>query len=503
MKHLYIGIDIGTSSAKLVLIDEAGTMISQASADYQVAQPHIGWSEIDPDVWHAAVMSCMKRILDGVEADRVEGIGVTGQMHSVVFLDVNGESIRPALMWTDKRTKELIPYLKGQISRHEEISYIADIISTGSPASNLYWLKENEPEHFGRLHQFLIGPDYIVFRLTGTYGTDYCEASTSSLYDLRARCWSESMRQIIGLPKSVYPQVRGSAQIAGKLRPSIEAELGLREDVNVIVGTGDNPAAAITTGCLGHGYPVISLGTSGVLMLSRERLDFGASGKNILFSFDSETFFYLVQGTVQSTGSSLMWWVRDILQVDDVSEVDAHIDIDTAGSSQVIFYPHIQGDKTLYADPNLSGAFIGIRAETTRWDMVFAVMEGICFGFRELADKMGFSWHRHDSIKVAGGGAKSEVWMQTMADVLNMPIDQLDGTISASFGMALLAAYSCGRVKDPGAVSDKVMKIKRRFMPRQRFRVLYERKFSQYLRIHDALQNIKGEDKADGTFNLK
>ncbi len=494
MKHLFIGIDIGTSSAKLVLINENGTVINQASTDYQVAQPRIGWSEIDPNVWDTAVMGCMKKLLAGAEKDKVEGIGVTGQMHSVAFLDENGDSIRPVLMWTDKRTKEYLPYLKEQISRHAEISYIANIISTGSPACNLYWLKENEPENFRRLHKFLIGPDYIVFRLTGIYGTDYCEASTSSLYDLRSRCWSESMRQIIGLPESVYPQVRGSAQIAGRLRREIAAELGLREDVNVIVGTGDNPAAAITTGCLGYGYPVISLGTSGVLMLSREQLNFDASGKNILFSFDSSHFFYLVQGTVQSTGSSFMWWVRDILQVDDISEVDAHIDIDAAGRSQVIFYPHIQGDKTLYADPNLSGAFIGLRAETSRWDMAFAVMEGICFGFRELAHSMCFPWDRHDSIKVAGGGAKSAVWMQTMADVLNKPIDQLDGAISASLGIALLSAYSCGRVADPGEVSGKVMRVKRRFMPRPQFRDVYDKKLNQYLRIHDALQEIKGEE---------
>ncbi len=493
MKHLFIGIDIGTSSAKLVLIDEAGFVINQAGADYQVDQPQTEWSEINPDIWFCTVMDCMKRLLAGAERDKVAGIGVTGQMHTVAFIDEHGESVRPALMWTDKRTKEYIPHLKEQINRHAEISYIANIISTGSPAANLYWLRENEPEHFRRLHKFLIGPDFIVFRLTGVYGTEYCEASTSSLFDLQNKRWSESMRQIIGLPESVYPKVKGSAEIAGKLRHQVALELGLREDVNVIAGTGDNPAAAITTGCLVHGYPVISLGTSGVLMLSREQLNFDAKGKNILFSLDGNTFFCLVQGTVQSTGSSLMWWMRDMLQEDDMSEVDTHIDIETAGRSPVIFYPHIQGDKTLYADPNLSGAFIGLRAETTRWDMAFAVMEGICFGFRELADNMRFSWDRHDSIRVAGGGSKSDVWMQTMADVLNIPIDQLDGTISASYGMALLAAYSCGSVKDIGEASDKVMSVRRRFIPRPQFRDSYDRKFTQYLRIHDALVGIKGE----------
>ncbi len=493
MKHLFIGIDIGTSSAKLVLADETGTVLHKASAEYKAAQPKEGWSEIEPGIWYDAVSACMKKLLSGADRGSVEGIGVTGQMHTTVFMDVDGNSIRPALMWTDKRTKKNIAYLKEQISLYPQINYIANIISTGSPAANLFWLKENEPENLAKLHKFLIGPDYIVFRLTGVYGTDYCESSTSSLYDLQNKRWSEDMRQIIGLTRDTYPEVRGSARIAGSLQPEIAHEFGLKEDVKVIVGTGDNPAAAITTGCLGHNNPVISLGTSGVLMLSREKPDFDAKGKNILFSFNDKDFFYLVQGVVQATGSSYAWWIRDILNTDELSAVDAQIDINTACRSEVIFYPHLSGDKTLYADPNLRGAFIGLSADTTRWEMAFAVMEGISFAFKELAQKMHFPWNKHSSINVVGGGAQSEVWMQTMSDILNIQINQLEGTTSASFAMALLAAYGCGRITDLGEASDKVMTIRRSFIPRPEFKSFYAQKYERYLRIHDAMLKIRGE----------
>ncbi len=492
MKHLFIGIDIGTSSAKLVLADETGAVLDQASAEYEVLQPQAGWSEIQPDVWYRAVSDCMMKLLQAVDRSRVEGIGVTGQMHTTVFLDRDGRTIRPALMWTDKRTKESIPYLKEQI-QGTDIGYIANIISTGSPAANLYWLKENEPENFLKLYKFLIGPDYIVYRLTGVFGTDYCEASTSSLYDLCNRQWSKTMRQIIGLPQEVYPTVRGSAKTAGKLRAEVAAEWGLSENVRVMVGTGDNPAAAITTGCLGHGYPVISLGTSGVLMLPREELNFDAKGKNILFSFDDKAFHYLVQGVVQATGGAYKWWVRDILQTDEAA-MEAQIGLDPARNSQLLFYPHLSGDKTLYGDPNLRGAFIGLGSETTRGEMAYAVMEGTCLAFRELADKMLFPWDQYPSIKAAGGGAQSKVWMQTLSDALNIQIDQLDGTTSAALAMALLAAYGCGRIQELGEVSDKATIIKQSFKPRPEMRKLYDEKTACYRRIHDAMMTIRGQD---------
>ena len=306
MKY-YIGIDIGTSSVKVTLIDKNGRITKETSREYDIEEPKPGWKQIDPEVWMRGTDEAMVQLLEGCDPQEVDAIGVTGQMHTVVFLDENGVSIRPALMWNDTRTKDMVSNLKEKILKLPKASHIANIISTGSPAVNLLWLKENEPDSFHRMKKFLIGPDYIVYRLTGTMQTDYCEASTSSLCDLTTGKWSPEIRRLLDFPESIYPEIRGTAAAAGTVLEKWSRKYGFHKNVKVIVGTGDNPAAAIATGCFSGKYPVLSLGTSGVLMVPKDKIDFKAKGKNILFSMDGEEISILVQGVIQSTGSSLGW----------------------------------------------------------------------------------------------------------------------------------------------------------------------------------------------------
>lgn len=487
---LFIGIDLGTSSVKLVLTDEAGSILREAGQDYSLLQPAQGWKEISPETWWAGASAALDALLDGADRTDVRGIGVTGQMHTVVLLDENGRSIRPALMWNDTRTKDLIPELKARLGE-TKVSYIGTFISTGSPAANLLWFRQNEPERFQRLRKFLIGPDYLVYRLTGVYGTDYCEASTSSLFDFYTKDWSPEMRDIVGLPEAVYPPIRGSAETVGTLLPEVAARFGLSGGVRVITGTGDNPAASIPTGCLGCQYPVLSLGTSGVLMFPREVPDFEAKGKNILFSFDGKEFHTLVQGVVQSCGSGYSWWNQRILG-QTIGEADRKIDPQRLGENRLLFYPHLVGDKNLYADPDLRGAFLGLSTDTTRADMTQAVMEGIAFGLRQLAEAMRLPAGELAKLKAVGGGSRSRVWMQILADVLNTPIDQLEGSAGAGYGMALLAAYSCGAVPSLEAISKNAVRVRERFAPRPRNAGLYEEGYRRYLRIHDAVKAVYG-----------
>lgn len=484
----FIGIDLGTSSVKLVLTDGKGAIVKEAGQAYRLMQPAPGWKEISPETWWEATAKALDDLLNGVDSGQVQGIGITGQMHTVVLLDKQGESIRPALMWNDTRTKDLIPELKKQIAE-TDVSYINKIISTGSPAANLLWFRLNEPENFAKLSQFVIGPDYLVYRFTGVYGTDYCEASTSSLYDLNKRQWSPAMRKIVGLPESVYPTVRGSAQVVGTVTAAMAQRFGLSREVKVIVGTGDNPAASIPTGCLGCQYPVFSLGTSGVLMFPKDAPDFNAKGKNILFSFDSKRFYTLVQGVIQSCGSGYGWWNTDILQ-QDFSIADRDIDVNKLGENDLIFYPHLVGDKTLYADPTIRGAFLGLGTDTTRADMTQAVMEGVAFGLKQLTEEMHFTRESLANLKAIGGGSKSKVWMQILADVLNTTIEQLDGNVGAGYGMALLAAYSCGAVNSLEKLAENAVSVKARFSPRPYNAGLYAETYQRYLRAYDALKTV-------------
>lgn len=484
----YIGIDIGTSSAKLTLVDEMGNVRKEAERGYRFSEPHPGWKEIDPNIWMGAVDKAMIDILQEEQPEQVRAIGVTGQMHTVVFLGEDGKSIRPALMWNDTRTADMVDRVKEQVKGLQNVSYISNIISTGSPAMNLLWLKIYEPEQFAQISKFVIGPDYIVYRLTGKIQTDYCEASTSSLLDLYKGEWSKEMRNLLDFPDSIYPEIRGSNEIAGNLQKEWQERYHLSEEVKVIVGTGDNPAVAIATGCFYHHEPVLSLGTSGVLMYPKKQFDFSAKGKNILFSFDRKQIQVLVQGVVQSCGSSMNWWIRDVLTSTDFAE-ETKSDVAYLGENTLLFYPHLVGEKTIYGNPKVRGAFLGIGTETTRKDMTIAVMEGIAFGVRQLMEEMQIQRATVPALKVTGGGSKNSVWMQILANILQMPVEQLEAGSGAGYGIALAAAGAVGS-RSTEEILERRGKIKGVFYPMEYNAALYEKKYESYLKIYDGVKNI-------------
>lgn len=485
----FLGVDIGTSSAKLIVVDEFGTVIKRCGRDYAYSQPHPGWKEIWPGLWVAAVEDGMEELLAGLDRQQVKAIGFTGQMHTTVFLDRDGNCIRPAIMWNDMRTKDRIASLKEQLAKKEDTRSILRILSTGSPAANLLWLKEQEQESFSKLDKFLIGPDYLVYYFSGMYSTDYCEASTSSLYDIERKCWSGTMRDILSLTESVYPPVMGSQEIVGRLTKELQERFQLSADVRIIAGTGDNPAAAVATGGLQYHYPVLSIGTSGVLVLSRDKPKTDIKGKQILFSLDGREIHVLVQGVVQSAGGSYHWYAKNILGVDDFDSLTGSVDLEKPGETGLLFYPHMTGDKTIYADPTLRGAFIGLDTNHTREDLAVAVMEGICFAVKQLAQEMQLTPEELGELKVTGGGSYSRIWMQILADVLNVRIEQLDGGEGASYGAAVMAVNAVFP-KASGPVCERPVKIRECFTPRLYHAGMYELKYKKYLKIYDALKII-------------
>ncbi len=487
---LFLGIDIGTSSAKVVLMDENKQICAQESYAYTYHTEEGGVCEIDPHIWTKAVESCVRRIGEGHDLQSVQSIGVTGQMHTLILLDEAGEPLRPAMMWNDTRTKDLVPDMKQLLAGLDDGGYLQRTISTGSPAVNLYWLRRNEPETLAKASHFLIGPDYIVHYLTGACSTDYCEASTSCLYDMQAGKWSEEVRDFLGLASELYPTLRGSAQCVGTIRSELADSWGLAKETMVTAGTGDNPATAVATGCLGQGYPVLSLGTSGVFMMPMQQFEPSARGKIIRFSFRGNDISYLVQGVVQSNGSTVDWWIKQIMQEGDFSIIEGGKDRLHAYEDTLLFYPHLGGDKTLYADPDLRGAFIGLGKETSRQEMSFAVIEGLCLAFRELAEKMHLPLKSYSSVKVVGGGAGSDLWMQTLADVLDTPVERVKGNTSAAYGAALLAVLAADETIEVSAMTQDIVQAEKIFKPDPAVKDAVERKYRRYRRIHDALQEI-------------
>ncbi|NMD37688.1 MAG: xylulokinase [Christensenellaceae bacterium] len=485
--RLFIGIDVGTSSIKTVLINGKKEVLAQKQADYEISQPYIGWREIDPEIWYSLVVKLLKELLSDYSRENVDAIGITGQMHTVVFLDKNGKSIRPAILWDDIRTKEVVLEMREQIEGIKSLSYISKTLSTGSPAVNLYWLKKEEKDNFEKIYKFLIAPDYLVYKFTNNYNIDYCGASTSCLYDIKQKKWSEEIKKLLSLKDYNYPEIRAAGKSAGNITKELAEELNLRPDVIVATGTGDNPATAVSSGCLGQGHPVISLGTSGILISERKTINKNAKGKVILFSFDNINFTYLVQGAIQSNGSAYDWFQKDILKLNykyadqKTSEASFH--------KNLIFYPHLNGEKTIYSDPDIKGAFLGLSTNIKKEDMMLALIEGLCFGYRELADKMLVDFNKSQRLRVVGGGAKSHVWLQTLSNILNTPLDQMKGTVSSAVGVALIALYCSGH-ETVESLSEGIVKVNKTFFPDKTMVEQYNKKYQIYKKVYKALKNV-------------
>lgn len=491
MDRTFLGIDMGTSSIKLTLIDRQKNILSCASRSYEPDYPEPGWVQIDPEIWYEAMLEAMDEIFAQVPGSRLAAIGITGQMHTLVTLGENGESVYPAIMWNDTRSAGLIPELRNYAQSIPGGEHIAKIVSTGSPAAGLYWLRREKPEIFSGIRHFLIGPDYLVYRLTGVIGTDYCEASTSSLFRMDEMTWSQEMRTFIGADERIYPLVKGSCTRAGCVIADIAARYGFSADTAVITGTGDNIAAAISTGCMQEGYPVISLGTSGVLMIPADCYGELKKGKTILYSPYGRKFSCLVQGVVQSTGESVKWLTGKVFGNADLFELEKKVDPDRLSGSKLIFYPHLSGEKTLFADPLLRGAFFGLGSDTDMADLYGAVLEGICFAFRELTEKMGVSLKRYKSIKVVGGGSKSDLWLQLLADVMGMPTERFRDEAGAGIGVALMALDAALRGIVTENPAQKEEYTDRVFVPEPARRQMYDKKYGRYLRVRPALRYIE------------
>lgn len=477
-----LGIDLGTSSVKVVALDAEGYIVAEAKRGYTVDAPAPAWRQIDVERWWDAVCAAVRDVTGSLDGS-VVAVGVTGQMHTVVALGANGRPVYPALMWNDARTAEMLPQIRRALADAGE-PYLARLVSTGSPAANLTWLKQHEPDAFSALATFVIGPDWIVYRLTGHLGTDFCEASTSSLFDLERRCWSEVAQDALGLPVRLFPTVRGSLEVAGTVSSQVAAELGILPDVPVIVGTGDNPAAAVPTGCLSEGVPVLSLGTSGVLMAQRREPDIRAKGKNILVSLDGRHVSCLVQGVIQSCGSTRDWFVDELAHA-SFPELDAQVDPTALDERMPLFFPHCGGEKTLYGDPALRGAWLGLSTDASRADLHASMMSGFAYGFRQLAEEMDISLSgpNGEALRVVGGGARSDVWLQIIADVLGCSVQRLEGQSGAGCGVAALAWAAVG---DAGRIPS-CSRVGRCFDADEAAHARHQDQYARYLKIHDAV----------------
>ena len=483
---LYIGIDLGTSAVKLLLMDADGTVINIVSREYPLYFPKPGWSEQKPEDWYQETMAGLKELLQGFDTKQVAGISFGGQMHGLVILDEKDEVIRPAILWNDGRTTEECDYLNQVIGKDKLSEYTANISFTGFTAPKILWVKKNEPEHFARIKKIMLPKDYIAYKLTGMHCTDVSDASGMLLLDVKKRCWSKEMCQICGITEEMLPELYESYECVGTIKPEIAKELSLPDTVKVAAGAGDNAAAAVATGTVGDGKCNISLGTSGTIFISSAK--FGVDKNNALHAFCDANGAYHLMGCMLSAASCNKWWMDEIIRTKDYAAEQKNIT--KLGENHVYYLPYLMGERSPYNDPDARATFIGMTMDTTREDMTQAVLEGVAFALRdsfEVARSLGITIRR---TKICGGGAKSPLWKKIIANVLNISVDVLETEEGPSLGGAMLAAVACGEYASVEQAAAKIVKVVDTVEPDPALAAKYEARYQQFKQIYPACKEL-------------
>lgn len=483
---LYIGIDLGTSAVKLLLMDEAGKIHNMVSREYPICFPKAGWSEQNPQDWYEQSMEGILELTKECDKSRIAGISFGGQMHGLVILDEEDRVIRPAILWNDGRTSEECNYLNEVIGKEKLSAYTANISFTGFTAPKLLWVKKNEPDNFARIRKIMLPKDYLAYRLTRVHCTDLSDASGMLLLDVKNRRWSQEMCDICGITCEQLPGLYESYETVGTLLPEAAKELGLPDSVRVAAGAGDNAAAAVGTGTVGEGRCNISLGTSGTIFISSK--EFGVDRNNALHAFAHADGHYHLMGCMLSAASCNKWWMDDIIGTKDyAAEQDA---ITGLGENHVYFLPYLMGERSPHNNPNARGTFTGITMDTTRADMTQAVLEGVAFALRdsfEVAKSLGIPIER---TKICGGGAKSPLWKKMIANILNVKVDVIESEEGPALGGAILAAVACGEFESVEQAAEKLVHVIDTVEPDPVLVQKYDARYAQFQEIYPACREL-------------
>ena len=481
----YIGVDLGTSALKLVMMKGNGELVKTVSKEYPLYFPRSGWSEQKPEDWFIAVKEGLKEIAADLD-DKIGGISFGGQMHGLVILDKDDKVLRPAILWNDGRSTEETDYLNNVIGKEKLSKLTANIAFAGFTAPKILWVKKNEPEIFEKISKIMLPKDYISYMLSGSFSTDYSDASGMLLLDVKNKKWSKEMIDICSISEDMLPKLYESYEVVGAIKPELAKELGLNDDIKIIAGAGDNAAAAIGTATVGEGACNISLGTSGTVFISSK--NFGVDSFNALHSFAHADGNYHLMGCMLSAASCNKWWMEEILKTKDFSKEQENIE--NLGENNVFFLPYLMGERSPHNDPDAAGTFIGMRMDTKREDMTLAIFEGVTFALRdslEVARSLGI---KIEKTMICGGGAKSPLWKRLVANILNVEVEVPVSEEGPGFGAAILAAVGCGEYESVEDAAKSIIKIKEKIKPEADLVVKYEEKYQKFKRIYPALKDV-------------
>ncbi|PRD43396.1 xylulokinase [Phyllobacterium phragmitis] len=481
---MYLGIDLGTSGIKALLIDDNQRITASASASLSVARPHSGWSEQNPAHWIDAletVLDVMKSTFPARLA-AVRGIGLSGQMHGATLLDGNGEVLRPCILWNDTRSHKEAAALDAD-PRFREIT--GNIVFPGFTAPKLLWVKHNEPEIFAKVARVLLPKDYLRLWLTGEYVSDMSDSAGTAWLDVGQRRWSPELLAATDLDESHMPSLVEGTQISAMLKPDLARRWGMREDAVVAGGGGDNAASACGMGTVSPGQAFISLGTSGVLFAANATYSPNPASAVHTFCHALPKTWHQM-GVILSATDALNWYAN-IARSDPVN-LTAELGDTLKAPSGVTFLPYLSGERTPYNDASVRGAFVGLGRESDRAALTQAVVEGVAFAFRDNLEALAAAGTRLERVTAVGGGSRSDYWLRAIATALELPVDvPADGDFGGAFGAARLGLIAAEKA-DPWAICT-LPSIAETIEPEPRLRDAFDDAYARYRGLYPALRN--------------
>jgi D-xylulose kinase len=483
---MFVGIDLGTSGVKLLLLDQEGRILGARTEEYPLSFPKPGWSEQDPNAWLAQTKAGLKKLLSEHGDPEIKALGIGGQMHGLVILDERDEVIRPAILWNDGRTVKETEYLNETIGKDKLSSYTGNIAFAGFTAPKILWIKNNEPESFKRIKKIMLPKDYLVYKLTGAFATDYSDASGMLLLDVKNKRWSEEMLDICGIRSEQLPTLHESYEAVGKVTDAIKAELNIKGEAIVAAGAGDNAAAAVGTGAVGPSKCNLSIGTSGTIFITSDK--FLVDPKNSLHAFCHADGAFHLMGCMLSAASCNKWFMDEILREKDYAREQA--EIKDLGENKVFFLPYLMGERSPHNDPVVRAMFYGMSLDTSRSQMYQSVLEGVAYGLRdslEVARGMGLEIN---SATLCGGGAKSPLWRAILSNVLKLELKIPANEEGPALGGAILAAVAAGHFKDLSAATDSIVKIKETLEPKGELMEKYDEGYAFFRKLYPAVKGL-------------
>lgn len=481
---MYIGIDLGTSSVKLLLIDDKGKIRKEVTKEYPLYYPQENWSEQNPEEWYDKTFEGLKDLIMGYE-NEIKAISFSGQMHGLVLLDAEDKIIRPAILWCDQRTSLECDEINSYFGK-DILKLTGNVALTGFTAPKILWVKKNEPENFKKIKKILLPKDYLAFKLSGIYSTDVSDASGMLLLDVNKRKWSKKMLDFFNVKEEQLPKLFESYEVVGNLKGNLKDKLNLKNDIKIVAGGGDQAVGAIGVGAVKEGVLSVALGTSGVVFASSSKYVVDKDGR--LHSFCHGNGEYHQMGVMLSAAVSLKWWIEDVEKTNNYSKLLLEAE-EAKFDKNLHFLPYLMGERTPHNNPFARGSLTGLNIQHKRGDITRGILEGITFGLKDILEIIKDINIDVKSVRVSGGGAKSEFWQQMIANIFEVNVDIVNSTEGPAYGAAILAMVGDGIYKDVNTACSTLIKVINSKVPNKTLEKKYRKKYEIFKKLYPLLNS--------------